>query len=219
MEPSMVGCLAFLRELEGHASRTAAGSSRPDHALGCASCARRLEFAMALASPLKQRPSLPAELASPRFFEQIHEQIVQQFEVADPAGALRAALRGEAVGQEIPRPNLPWPLQATEPVIEESLRSPSLPGSAPALLWPRVRQHVGALGARAVRSPRTTVRRVGAVAASVALFAVIGWKFGQEQGTSANIPIVFVTAAELRPSQLTLLHPTAVLRDGPVEIR
>lgn len=212
-EPSVPGCLAFLRDLEGHASRTAAGEARPEHALACASCARRLRFAMSFAHSLRQRPFLPAELASPQFLEQIHEQIVQSFEGAS-TGSLRAAIRGECTGHEIPRPSLPWPLQSTKPVIEELLRSVPGPGEAPALLWPKVRQHVGAV---AGRSPRTMFRRVGAVAASVALFAVIGWKFGQEQGTSANIPIVFVTAAELPPSlHLTLLHPTAVLREGPV---
>lgn len=203
-------CLAFLRDLGSHGRRVIAGDADPEHVRACPACAGHLRFAVAVAAQLSQRPAVPAALASPRFLEAIHERIVRDLEGA-VAPSLRAAFRGELSASEFSHPPLPWPVQSTQPALEESLRSlPSM--NAPALLWPRVRRHVATM---AYRSRAAVVRRAGVLAASVAVCALLGWKFGQAHGTSSNIQIVFVTANELSPSfQPPMLHPTVALRRG-----
>jgi len=51
-----------------------------------------------------------------------------------------------------------------------------------------------------------------AVAASIALLAVFGWRAGRSEGTNEDIRIVFVPVSELP----AVMHPTAVLRQAVV---
>lgn len=196
-------CRAFLRRLEEHAAEVRGGGAVRGHAVECSPCRERLRAANVLAAMLRQRPASPPALQAPAFFEGIHQQLVETFEATTPGlgSALRNGIPGAAPAA------LPWPAAALVTPLESALREQ--PGRAPDWMWARVRA-----GVRSLVAPRnasgSSRRRAGVLAASIALFALLGWKIGTRQGTSDELQIVFVPVADM-PS---VLHPTAVLRHG-----
>ncbi len=205
-------CRTFLRQIERHVSFARSPGAhlkpiRPEHAEVCAACARHLQVAVSLSRCLSQRPPVPLRLADPSFLESVFERVLQDIESEPGTGAVQAAIRGSSPGARIKIPELPWPVQtlAVDVGIEAALRRRDVP--APGLIWPRVRS-----GMRLVvgETRRTAIRRAAFAAASIALFALLGWKLERSDGTSTEVQIVFVPTAEM-PS---VPHPASVLRQG-----
>ena len=201
-ESSMsAACRAFARELAAHVDALRQHGAMSAHAVVCPSCARRVKLAAALGDHLGGPPTVPVELSSPAFLASIHERAIDTFERTPVGVQLTDALRVVA-----PVEQLPWPLQVAEDRLAARLAEPVR--ANPAWLWRQAR-------ARAVSQPQRRTASVGmlaAVAASVALLAVFGWRIGRSEGTTTDLQIVFVPVSEL-PSAM---HPTAALRLGVV---
>ncbi|MGE3173372.1 MAG: hypothetical protein AB7O97_12170 [Planctomycetota bacterium] len=203
-------CRTFLRALEAHA----AADGEPQHARDCPACARRVAFARGIAGLLRVGPEAPAVLRDPAFLEGVYDRALADLEGAAAQGRLGFDLAAELRDVPVPK-ELPWPLQELQPRDLAGVLGDS-PASAPSWMWRNVR-HAIATGdprsrARAVGARRRVfagagVRRL-ALAASLAIVALVGWRVGGSEGTPAELAIVFVPAAEL--SGLTALPGDAL---------
>ena len=186
----LAAAIASLRstgELSGHASR-------------CQECARRVRSAASIGESLRQRPEMPAALSKPEFLEGIFERASEAFEAGPVGRELNEALR-------VPMPaELPWPAQEASPALAARLRAAG--SSRPGWAW----QHVRAEVQQARRVCATAIAVRFAAAASIMTLAVFAWRLSRSEGTTTEVPIVFIPVSELNPA----FHPTAVLRQGTV---
>lgn len=197
--PRKPDCVLFARSLAEHLESQRRGE-QPAHAAACSDCARRLQLAAGLGRLAADRPKAPAALAKPQFLHSILEQVVEEAEASPLGEQLAAAMRVEPMGDR-----LPWPAQTLEGGLEQHVAAPG--PRTPAWLHPQEAVHAG----RRIRVGRG-VAIASTVAASIALFAVFGWRAGRSEGTNSDLRIVFVPVSELP----AVMHPTAVLRQAVV---
>lgn len=190
------GCVAFLRELGDHVIVVARGGIPAVMAEGCPACTRRLAAAAALARGLAIKPPVPSR--TDLGVEGVFERAVERFEVE--ASPIVDALRQPA---RAPAAEIPWPVQEVDSKLAAALRQH--PDSSPVWLDAHLRPRIYGRAARALVS-----RRAAVLAASVALFALFGWRLGGANGTSTDPEFVFVHVNEMP----VLMHPTSVLRHG-----
>jgi len=199
-EPNQTpGCRAFARELADHIDAVRAGKT-PTHAAECAACAARLRLSVGLGGMAAKRPTLPAQLSNPKMLASVFERAVEASEASPLGQALGDAMRVEPLGDR-----LPWPAQTLGAELRQQVQA--VPHREPAKIRPFVPAGVDRRALLRRRFAAAT-----AVAASVALLAVFGWREGRSEGTTEGIRIVFVPVSELP----AVMHPTAVLRQAVV---
>lgn len=197
--PMTPDCVLFARSLADHLEAQRRGE-QPVHAAACADCARRLQLAAGLGRLAADRPKAPAALLRPQFLHSVLEQVVEEAEASPLGESLAAAMRVEPMGDR-----LPWPAQSLEGGLERHVATAQ--PRTPAWLHAQGAAHAG----RRIRIGRG-VAIASTVAASIALFAVFGWRTGRSEGTNSDLRIVFVPVSELP----AVMHPTAVLRQAVV---
>ncbi len=192
-------CRQFARQLADHLDAARAGQV-PAHASMCAACGNRLKLALGLGGPLAKRPEFPPQLKHPDVLAAIHQKVIDASERSPIGQAIGAAMRVEAIGDR-----LPWPVQTLRVEILEHIQA------APHRQPDRNPPLVLVAGERRARF-RRRLAPASAIAASIALLAVFGWRAGRSEGTNEDVRIVFVPVSELP----AVMHPTAVLRQAVV---
>lgn len=192
-------CRQFARQLADHIDAARAGLV-PAHANECAACANRLKLARGFGGLLARRPEAPSQLQHSKFLASVHESVVEAAEASPLGHVLGAAMRVPPLGDR-----LPWPVQTLGAEIRDSLQA--VPTRESAAIRPLV---AGGVERRALHRRRFAA--ASAVAASVALLAVFGWRVGRSEGTNEDVRIVFVPVSELP----AVMHPIAVLRQAVV---
>lgn len=197
--PMPAECLKFARRLHEALDAVRSGDPLPPHALGCPECGRRLKLATSFGRALAERPQAAGQPGRMPEIGVIYERV---------SASIDESALGKLVAVELarpmPAPETVWPLQETPDVLQPQLRHPGT--AVPAWLW----QHVRADAAHATRTRFRRRTAAAAIAASLALLAVFGWRTGRSEGTTSDIEIVFVPVSELPLA----MSPTAVLREG-----
>lgn len=196
-------CRAFARILPDAVEAVRKGLEPPQHTRECAGCAKRLSLAAGLSRVLSVRPRpAAASQGAPSMADElaaIHARAIAAMEGSDLGSRI-----GHELSKPVAAPELPWPLQEAAGVHEPQLRRPG--SKVPAWIWQHVQADVQS--AARIRARRRSL--AAAVAASLALLAVFGWRIGRSEGTTTDIEIVFVPVSELPVA----MSPTAVLRQG-----
>lgn len=201
--PMSPACRGFARLLPEAVASVRRGQAAPEHVRECPACAQRLALAVAFGRSLAKRPDptpaaggvtvLADELAG------IHERATSAMESSSFGTRL-----GKELSRAVPAPEGPWPLQEVPGILEPQMRRPGT--RVPAWIWQRLQ--ADARSAARANSRRRSV--AAAIAASLALLAVFGWRIGRSEGTTTDIEIVFVPVSELPVA----MSPTAILRQG-----
>lgn len=198
-KPMSAECLKFARRLHEALDAVRSGGPVPPHALGCAECSRRLKLATSFGRALGEHPRAVGQPGRMPEIGDVYERVSASIDESALGKLVTAEL-----ARPMPAPETVWPLQETTGVLQPQLRRPG--AAVPAWLWQRVR-------ADAAHATRARFRRrsaAAAVAASLALLAVFGWRTGRSEGTTSDVEIVFVPVSELPLA----MNPTAVLRQG-----
>lgn len=193
------GCRQFARQLADHLEAARNGQV-PAHAAACAACSRRLLLAAGLGGLVAKRPRTPPQLSNPKMLGSVFERVVESAESSPLGRQLDAAMRVAPVGDR-----LPWPAQTLGAELRQHVQS--VPLRQPTNVRPFL---LAGLERRALA--RRRLAAASAIAASLALLAVFGWREGRSEGTNEDIRIVFVPISELP----AVMHPTAVLRQAVV---
>lgn len=119
-------CRAALREALGASDATAV-----PHLADCARCRQRVADARQLATLLRSRPDVPAELRSPSLIERIDERIVADAE----AGPLRSRLQTRPAAEPVAE-RVAWPDAVAGDLARRVVQPPELPDHG---VWERVR--------------------------------------------------------------------------------
>jgi hypothetical protein len=216
-------CIAFVRNLgDLVASRRAAPAGSPQlagsHAEECEACQRRLVAAVRLAEAMRERPSVPGPLRSPKFFESICESVVRELE--GPGGTEGAVARAFLLPVPVPDFSAADCLEPTRKAdlggeARRDLRQDLVPGSssAPSWLWHAIRSQIRRDVDIKKRSARRARRMVMAFSVAAAALVFVVARISLSKGTHPAPEIVF---QDVQDMPLVEFSPVAVLRNGGV---